>query len=375
MEFLKKIQSLFKAKEEVVGIDIGSNTIKLASVSYNSNSCSLTRLYTCPTPPMTIKDGAIIDAHALGETIGNLLRESGFSTSNPPRLVSSVAGQSVVIRPITMAQMTERELRGAIRFEAERYLPYSVTEAMVSGMMLKKSEGKADNSEGQMDVLLVAAPNEMVKNTREVIQQAGATPHAVDLEPFALLRALGSGYDKSTLDKTIALINLGAASSSINIFKAQELRHNRTIGVAGNSFTKAIGQSLNLSFEEAERIKKEKGQIRVENDATPVAPTTMRIFNVVIPVLTELITEVQRSFDYYRSRYQNETVDLVILTGGTARFKNIEVYMSNELGVECQIANPFRGMSLQDVKGTSAQDIEDMAPMAMVVMGLALRRE
>ena len=375
MEFLKKIQSLFKAKEEVVGIDIGSNTIKLASVSYNSNSCSLTRLYTCPTPPMTIKDGAIIDAHALGETIGNLLRESGFSTSNPPRLVSSVAGQSVVIRPITMAQMTERELRGAIRFEAERYLPYSVTEAMVSGMMLKKSEGKADNSEGQMDVLLVAAPNEMVKNTREVIQQAGATPHAVDLEPFALLRALGAGYDKSTLDKTIALINLGAASSSINIFKAQELRHNRTIGVAGNSFTKAIGQSLNLSFEEAERIKKEKGQIRVENDATPVAPTTMRIFNVVIPVLTELITEVQRSFDYYRSRYQNETVDLVILTGGTARFKNIEVYMSNELGVECQIANPFRGMSLQDVKGTSAQDIEDMAPMAMVVMGLALRRE
>ena len=373
MEFLKKIQSLFKPKEEVIGVDIGSNTIKLASISRSSTGCSLTRLNSCPTPSMTIKDGAIIDAHALGETIGDLLRESGFSTSAPPRVVSAVSGQSVVIRPISIAQMTERELQTAIKFEAEQYLPYSVTEAMVSGMMLNKNEDKSKDGNKQMDVLLVAAPNEMVKNTREVIQQAGATPDAVDLEPFALLRALELCIDEHTLNKTIALINLGAASSSINIFKAQELRHNRTIGVAGNSFTKAIGQSLNLSFEEAEKIKKEKGQIRVENDATPVAPTTMRIFNVVIPVLTELVTEIQRSFDYYRSRYQNESVDLVILTGGTSRFKNIEIYMSNELGVECQIANPFRGMSLQDVKGASPQTIEDMAPMAMVVMGLALR--
>lgn len=373
MEFLKKIQSLFKPKEELVGIDIGSNSIKLASVSRTSNGCALTRLYSCPTPPMTIKDGAIIDAHALGETIGALLRESGFSTSAPPRVVSAVAGQSVVIRPITIANMSERELQTAIKYEAEQYLPYSVTEAMVSGMMLNKGENKDKDNAKQMDVLLVAAPNEMVKNTREVVQQAGATPDTVDLEPFALLRALELNCDANTLNKTIALINLGAASSSINIFKAQELRHNRTIGVAGNSFTKAIGQSLNLSFEEAEKIKKEKGQIRVENDATPVAPTTMRIFNVVIPVLNELVTEVQRSFDYYRSRYQNESVDLVVLTGGTARFKNLEVYMSNELGVECQIANPFRGMSMTSVKGNYPQDIEEMAPMAMVVIGLALR--
>ena len=322
---------------------------------------------------MTIKDGAIIDAHALGETVGNLLREAGYSASTPPRIVSAVAGPSVVVRPIVMAQMTDRELQGAIKFEAERYLPYSVTEAMVSGMKLNKIETKSDDDVKQMDVLLVAAPNEMVKNTREVVQQAGAEARAIDLEPIALLRALGLWVDEGSLNKTVALINLGAASSSINIFKAQELRHNRTIGVAGNSFTKAIGQSLNLSFEEAEKIKKEKGQIRVENDATPVAPTTMRIFNVVIPVLGELITEIQRSFDYYRSRYPNESVDLVILTGGTAKFKNIEVYLSNQLGVECQIADPFRGVDVQNVKGASAQDVSDIAPAAMVVMGLALR--
>jgi type IV pilus assembly protein PilM len=143
--------------------------------------------------------------------------------------------------------------------------------------------------------------------------------------------------------------------------------------VAGNSFTKAIGQSLNLSFEEAEKIKKEKGVIRVEKDATPVAPTTMRIYNVIIPVLTELITEIQRSFDYYRSRYRGESVDLIILSGGTARFKNIDAYIANELGIQCQIADPFKNISLSGVGGMTPEEIREQAPSLMVVMGLALR--
>ena len=84
---------------------------------------------------------------------------------------------------------------------------------------------------------------------------------------------------------------------------------------AGNSFTKAISQSLNLSFEEAEKIKQEKGVIRSEKDGTPVAPTTMRIFNVILTSLKDLVAEIQRSFDYYRSRYKGETVDRVILSG------------------------------------------------------------
>ena len=369
MDFLKKLFNL-KAKEEVAGLDIGSNTIKLASVARTSNGYALTRFFKCPTPPMTVKDGAIIDARVLGETIGDLLREAGYA--NPPRVVSAVSGQSVVIRPIELTSMSERELQGAIKFEAERYLPYSVTEAHISGMILNKGE-KIDPSKNKMEVLLVAAPNEMVNNTREVVSASSAKPDTVDLEPFALQRAMSLCVNPEILSKTFALINLGAASSSINIFKAQELRHNRTISVAGNSFTKAIGQSLNLSFEEAEKIKKEKGVIRLGDDATPVAPTTMRIFNVVVPVLHDLITEVQRSFDYYRSRYQNETVDVVILSGGTALFKNIDVFMANELGVECQIANPLKGIDVQNVQGVSTKELEELAPSAMVVMGLALR--
>lgn len=314
---------------------------------------------------MTIRDGAVVDARMLGDAIRQLLVDSAVPTNT--KIVSAVTGQQVVIRPISMTKMTEKELIQAIRFEAERYLPYSVTEAQITGIKLQ------DTDEKSMDVLLIAAPNEMVNNAKEVVKMAEVQPEAIDLEPFALLRALQLTASSEKMQQCIALVNLGASSSSINIFKGGVLRHNRTITIAGNSFTKAIGQSLNLSFEEAEKIKKEKGVIRVEKDATPVPPTTMRIFNVILPVLTELVTEVQRSFDYYRSRYRGESVDLVVLSGGTARFKNIEAYLSNELSIQCEVANPFRNLSVQKISGMTPDDLEELAPSAMAVIGLALR--
>lgn len=360
-------QKIFGARADVVGLDIGSSTIKMCQIEKTPAGYQLKRFALCPTPPMTIKDGAIVDARVLGEEIRRLITQADLQN---PKVVSAVSGQSVVIRPINMTRMTERELQHAIKFEAERYLPYSVTDAQIKGQILQEH---LQGDEKTMEVLLVAAPNEMVNNTQEVIKMSQFVPQAIDLEPFALLRALERGMGPDALRQTIALINLGASSSSINIFKNGMLRHNRTITVAGNSFTKAIGQSLNLSFEEAEKIKKDKGVIRVEKDATPVAPTTMRIFNVIIPVLKELVTEIQRSFDYYRTRYKGESVDLVVLSGGTAKFKNIEVYLSNELGIACEVAQPFRNISIQNVEGMTPEDLEELAPMAMVVSGLALR--
>jgi len=365
MSFIKQ---LFGGKQVIGGLDLGSSTIKLAQLNKTQTGYQLAKLAIAPTPPMTIKDGIIVDARVLGDAIRQLLVSNKMTVN---RVVGAVSGQSVVIRPINMTQMSDRELQHAIKFEAERYLPYSVAEAQIKGITLRKS---IEGDEKNMEVLLVAAPNEMVRNTHDVIKLAGIQPLAIDLEPFALVRALQSTLDPETLKQTIALINLGANISSINIFKDGILRHNRTITVAGNSFTKAIGQSLNLSFEEAEKIKKEKGVIRVEKDATPVAPTTMRIFNVIIPVLNELITEIQRSFDYYRSRYRGESVDLIVLSGGTAKFKNIATYVSGELGIQCQLANPFKTLNIANIPNFTPEELQDLAPVLMVVTGLALRQ-
>lgn len=369
MSFLNNIKNIMGMGKKVVvgGIDLGSNTTKAVQVNKTPSGYQLARVAVGPTPAMTIKDGAVVDAKVLADSLRQLLDGSKMVLN---KVVGTVTGQSVVIRPIIMTQMTEKELQHAIKFEAERYLPYSVSEAQIVGNILRKS---IEGDEKSMEVLLVAAPNEIVKNVGEVVAQAGMQLQAIDLEPFALARAVQFSVTPEIFKQTLAIINLGASSSTINIFKAGTLRHNRTISVAGNSFTKSIGQSLNLSFEEAEKIKKDKGVIRVEKDATPVAPTSMRIFNVIIPVLNELITEVQRSFDYYRSRYRGETLDLILLSGGTACFKNIGPYMANELGIQTQIVNPVKNMVPGDVPGFTQEELDAIAPSLTVSMGLAFR--
>lgn len=365
---MKFIKRLFAGKGVIGGVDLGTHSIKIAQIQKTPTGLQLVRFTEGPTPALTIKDGQIIDARTLGDTLKAMFINNKMSVD---KVVSAVSGQPIVIRPIIMTQMNERELQNAIKFEAERYLPYSVADAQIKGTILRKS---VEGDEKTMEVLLVAAPNEIVTNTQEVIKMAGVEPLAIDLEPFALARSAQMVLNDVISHQTVALINLGASTSSINIFKEGILRHNRTITTAGNSFTKAIGQSLNLSFEEAEKIKKEKGVIRVEKDATPVAPTTMRIFNVIIPVLTDLVTEIQRSFDFYRARYRGESVDLILLSGGSAKFKNIDAYISNELGVPCEIANPFKNIDISDVAGYTQEELREIAPTVVVVIGLALRQ-
>jgi type IV pilus assembly protein PilM len=288
---------------------------------------------------------------------------------NVDKVISLLSGQSIVLRPIIMPKMSDKEFKQALEHQASQYLPYQAEEAQIQGVVLRK---ELEEDPKSMEALLIAAPNEMVKNNQDVIKYANLTPSGIDMEPLAAFRALSICLEPGQLKRTIALINIGASATSINIYKAGMLRTSRTIKVAGNNFTKVISQSLNLSFEEAEKIKKDKGVIRVEKDATPVAPTTMRIFNVIIPVLTELITEVQRSFDFYRSRYSGESVELVVLAGGTARFRNIDAYISNELGVQCLIANPFRTMDISAVQGFSPETLQELAPSLLSAIGALL---
>lgn len=346
-------------------IDIGSNTIKMCQLTGTSANLNLYRFVTCPTPAAAIKDGAIMESSSLGEAIREMIAVNNLGIK---KVITSVAGQQVVIRPIPMPKMPAKELSQAIQFEAERYLPYSVTEAQVSGSIISDDSGDGKN----MEVLLIAVPKEITEKTKLVISASGVETGAIDIEPLAIYRSLKFSLDPEQLGRTFALINLGAATTSISIFKSGTLRHCRTVSAAGNSFTKAIGQSLNLSFEEAEQIKKEKGVIKVDSDPNPLPPTAMRIFNVIDPVLNELVTEVQRSFDYYRSRYRGEGIEGVILSGGTARFKNLDAYLSAKLGVRCEVANPFRRVNVTRAQESMSEQLADLAPMAAVVMGLAL---
>ena len=192
MQFLKK---LFGSKSVIGGLDAGTYSIKLAQVVKTPNGFKLVRYAEAPTPALTIKDGQILDSSLLGQTIKSMAESRRIVID---RVVGAVSGQSVVIRPINMTAMNQRELQNAIKFESERYLPYSVSEAQIKGTPLRRG---VDGDEKNMEVLLVAAPNEMVSNTQEVIKMAGMDPLAIDLEPFALVRAAQAQPDRPIIGR------------------------------------------------------------------------------------------------------------------------------------------------------------------------------
>ncbi len=367
MDFFKQLFG-FGGKGAVGGLDMGSSSLKMLQLRPKKDKTyEMSSLLIGYAPDQTVKDGIIVDPRALGDYIKQLVLGNKLNVQD---IVGVASGKSVVLRPITMPKMPEKEVQSAVRFEADRYLPYKADEAMVRGTILQKELPDEPN---QMEVLLVAAPNEIVKNTQDVIKFSGLKPVAIDMEPFALLRALSVSLEPDVLQGTVALVNMGASSTSINIYKSGVLRQSRTVTVAGKRFTDVIAQSLNISFDEAEKMKKEKGVIRVEKDAAPVAPSTLRIFNVIVPVLVELITEIQRSFDFYKSRYHSETIDYIALSGGTASFRNIDSYISNELGVPCGVLNPFKNVDISKVPGYTPEMLQELAPSLTVSVGLALR--
>lgn len=363
MSFLRKIFGA--GPPPIIGLDLGSTSIKVAQLSKAPDGYRIQKLSVRPTPALAVKDGTIADPGAIAEEVKEIVRQNAVSLK---QVISAVSGQPVVIRTITMTNMTQRELKNSIKYEAERYIPYSVAEAQIDGVILRNS---LPGDEKNMEVLLMAAPKEMVRSAEEVIQQAGLSVEAIELEPLALLRLIRMTFEPDLLKQTVALINLGASSTSINIFREGNLRNSRTITIAGNSFTKAIAQSMNLSFDDAEKLKKEKGMVRIEKDAAPVAPTTMRIFNIILPVLTELVTEIQRSFDFYRSRYRGESVDVIYIGGGTAKFKNIDRYLAGELGLRVELFNPLAKFAKSGIQGMGPEELDESAQSLAVVLGLA----
>jgi type IV pilus assembly protein PilM len=360
MSFLGRLFS--KGSQRCVGIDFGSFELKAVQFAGSSRGPVLEHVYKVPTPANAIKDGVVTDPPLVGEALRQLITEGAFTAK---RTVSAVAGPTVVVRQVTMPVMSERELRESTKYEAERFLPYSVDEAQIHPTIL----GKADDGQN-MDVLVVASQKDLVLSQASAIQFAGLSAGVVEIEPFAMVRAM-IGVDEPSYNQNVAIINVGASTTSINITKAHLVPFTRNVPIGGAAFTKAIATGLNISLDEAETMKREKAAILSQRDTQPVPPTVTRIFNVITPPLTELVTEIHKSLDYFRTRFRGEVIESVILGGGTARLTNLDAFLGHELGLPVSIANPL-AQGTYNPADFPADYLNDIGPSLIVAAGLAM---
>jgi type IV pilus assembly protein PilM len=346
-----------------IGLDLGSHTLKAVEVvPAGGGLFKVTRLGVAPTPAGAITDGAAASAETLGSAIRGLLSTAGIRGS---RVVTALGGEAVIVRELKLPEMPEAELEQAVAYEAERYLPYGVRDVSRDFQVL----GKAPE-EGQLEILLVAARKEVVNRQLAALQATGLSAGILDVAPFSMLRAVG--YRNGQAPGTIVYVDLGAESSDIIIMEGERLRLARNISTGGNAITKAIAEALSLELPAAQTLKEDRAQLLLEGQQ-PEDPTIVHLHDAILPVINSIFTEVRRSLDYYQTRSRGQAVTKVVLTGGTAKLRNLAPFLSEELGLPVEVGNPFAAFRTE--AALPQEYLNDIAPMMAVAVGLALRGE
>jgi len=283
--------------------------------------------------------------------------------------VTSVAGPGVIVRQIQLHTMPEKVLRKSLRFEASKYISASLDDSMVEFDILGPAQ-----VEGQMNVILAAAPRAMVESKVMALEQAGLDPIGVDVEVFASLRTLiDYSRDKFLAEGAVALLDIGASHSEINLVCKGKLELSRTIPIAGDSLTNAIMTAKSCNLSEALKYKHE-ADMSILIDAPPGTKGNSDLL-AVQTLIDELLREVRRSVNYYQSQLPegatDTVIDALILSGGTARLIGLAPYVQSRLHLDVRVGNP----ALVDLIQSSSENEfhADDSPLISVAFGLAAK--
>jgi type IV pilus assembly protein PilM len=254
-----------------VGLDIGSNQIKVAELRRSGNQLQVVAMGVAQTPLEAYDKSEIIDPQLLGTAVKNLLKQAGITSKE---VVSSVSGQSaVVVRVIEVPQMSPSELAENMKWEVERHVPFATSEMVIDWTPIERPEGVA---EGQnMEVLLAVAQQDMIDRHVEMLNAAGLKPKSIDVEPLAVCRTLlDIDPQQSQPGHTVTILNIGASYTEVGIYRDKLLSFPRTLPVAGDSLTRAIAQGLGIDLLTAEKYKVEYGEVIMDHMAgAPGAPS------------------------------------------------------------------------------------------------------
>jgi len=350
--------ALFGKKKGLVGVDIGSSAIKAVELKpggKTGNEYQLVNLGLEPLPPEAIVDGAIMDSGAVIDAIQRLFTAQKIKTND---VATSVSGNAVIVKKISLPQMTPEELAESIHWEAEQYIPFDIQDVSLDYEVVE-----GGGSGGNMDVLLVAVKKDKIGDYTSAISQAGKNPQVVDVDVFALQNCYEVNYGIDA-GRVVALLNVGASIMNINIIKGGTSIFNRDIAVGGNQYTDAIQKDLNLSFDQAEALKK---GTRVEGANPESLPPILQA------VSENIALEIQKTFDFFKATSSEDRIDRMFLSGGTAKVKGLQELLADRFDAGVELLNPFNSVTYNP-REFDPDFISDIGPSAAIAVGLAARK-
>ena len=347
--------SLFSKVENLVGLDIGSHSVKLVQVNASGTKPKLLSMGIAPLPRDSLIEGRV----AKPEVVASAIRQLASHLDIKKKLVAtSISGYDVMIKKVELPTMTESELETRMQSELGQYIPYNIDEVDVDYQIIDVATDRPNF----MDVLLVAAKKESINDFSNILRLAGFDPYVVDVDFFALSNSFEATYGFEV--KRVALLDMGANKSIMNIAHKGVPIFTRSISIGGNQITEKIREFFNISFEEAESVK--LGEV-------PGKYPHHELEEIFVSAVSDWVTECRRAVDFYYHNFPDQSIDSLYLSGGSCRIPGLDKVLGENMEIPVEIFNPFSHVQC-DTKQFDQSYVDYIGPQMAISLGLALRK-
>lgn len=351
-------------KNQLIGLDIGSHSIKLVEIEDSKKGKVLKNFGIIGLPQDAIVEGSIKEMEIVSSAIKTLYKHLKVKNKN---VVTSISGYSVIVKKISVQKRGEAELEATIQDEAEQYIPFDINDVNLDYEVLspsgEKEEDKgAKEDRGFMDVMLVAAKKDIVEDYVSLLHLTGLSPAILDVDAFAVQNAFE--LSSASVAGCYAIVNVGAEELGINLIKNGISIFTRDSSYGGYQINEAIMSKFGVSYDEAEKIK--LGGTKIESKERDA------LEDIFTSVVSGWVNEIKRALDFLTTTYPDETIEKIFVSGGSCRIPGFQKYLEIETEIPVAEMNPFANLQIND-KVFDPKYLSYMAPQAAVAVGLALR--
>src|SRR6266481_2938408 len=344
-----------RGNKSMVGVDIGSSSVKAVELQGKNGDFQLVSLGYEGLEPDSVVDGQIMELNSVSKAIASIFNEHKIKTT---RVAAGVNGHSVIVKNIVLPQMTGEELQESFAWHAEEHIPFDISDVNLDYHV-------TGSTPDAIHVLLAACKRDKIANLKQTIQLAGKQPAVIDVDAFALQNCYELNYDPQP-GQIVALLNIGASTTNINILNGNRSVFTRDASFGGSQYTSLLQKELGLTFEQAEAVK--RGMPLPEGtEARPIQPIIETVSDI-------LALEIQKTMDFYRATAEEgeSAIQKILLSGGGAKLTGLSEYLAKRFEIPVEFFDPFRQIEV-DARRFDPDYMREVVSEMAVAVGLALR--
>ncbi len=350
------------------GLDISDLSLKVVELEKKRKGFGLSRWGKKEIEPGIIQKGEIKDKKRFSEEIKKTLKNLQGGKLSTKYVVVSLPEEKSFLQVIQMPKMSQKELKKSVFYEAENYIPLPIEDVYLDCQVIKPVQNNLDH----FDVLINALPKKTIDPYIFSLKKAGLTPKVLEVESQAVVRALVKDQ-KSTSPQLI--IDIGQSRTTFIVFSGYSLRFTFSVFLSSKDITKSISKGMNISFSEAEQIKKKYNLNERDKNKE-----SEQIFKFMNPILKGLVKQTQKYISFYKTHISHEhlgsgkggEIKKVVLCGGGANLKGLDNFLSQKINVPVKIGNPWINIFPDSSKGNPKLGPEESLSYT-TALGLALR--